>query len=186
MLGGPNHGFMNLKGFTVLEMFTLPLNKILTLWNRSSSRPTLIEFLPASVEDVVISGPTNTGLASLVLDELADAKEVHLPRIKSIHMSHIENSSRTKEEDDHKKDDNGDSVWAEAAITLPFCFACFESPIYIAQPREPNNTSVYLHDPQKLNATELIDPYKPSHLTIKMPRSFYHTTTPRVLQGFLA
>ena len=91
-----------------------------------------------------------------------------------------------EEEDDDKKDDNGDSVWAEAAITLPFCFGCFESPISIAQPREPNNTSVYLHDPQKLNATELIDPYSPSRLTIKMPRSFYRTIISRMLQVILA
>ena len=116
----PNHGFMTLKGFTALERVSIPLDTVRTLWNRSASRPTLIEFLPASVEDVVISGPTNTGLASLVLDELANAKEVHLPRIKSIHMSHIENASRTKvagenagiilelDESDDDDDDDGD------------------------------------------------------------------------------
>ena len=74
MLDGPNHGFMNLKGFTVLEMFTLPLDKILTLWNRSSSRPTMVDFLPASIADVTVVGPTDIQLASLVLDEVAKAK----------------------------------------------------------------------------------------------------------------
>ena len=38
----------------------------------------------------------NTGLASLVLGELADAKEVHFPKLKNVHMSHIENPSGTK------------------------------------------------------------------------------------------
>ena len=153
----PSHGFTSLKGFTDLERVSFSLDTVRTLWNWSSSRPRLAEFLPASVEDVTISGSTSTTLASLVLDELANAKEMHLPRIKRVHMSHIENSSGTKEEDDHKEDDNGVGVLAEAAITLPFCFACFESRNYIVQSRESNNTSVYLNGPQKLNATKLKD-----------------------------
>ena len=92
----PSHGFTSLKGFTALERVSFSLDTVRTLWNWSSSRPRLAEFLPASVEDVTISGSTSTTLATLVLDELANAKEMHLPRIKKVHMSHTEKSPRTK------------------------------------------------------------------------------------------
>ena len=62
MLDGPNHGFTSLKGFTVLKIFIILLNKILTLWNRSLSRPTMVEFLPASIEDATVVGPTDIRL----------------------------------------------------------------------------------------------------------------------------
>ena len=98
----------------------MPLDTIRTLWNRGSSWPTFIEFLPASVEEIAIVGPIGTGLASRVLDELAEAKEVHFPRLKSVYMSHIENPSRTKvysenvgivlELDDEEEDDEEGDV----------------------------------------------------------------------------
>ena len=40
----PNHGFTILKGFTVLKKVTISLDSIRTMWNRSSYRPTLVEF----------------------------------------------------------------------------------------------------------------------------------------------
>ena len=48
------------------------------------------------MEELTIVGPTDTGLASLVLDELAEAKETHFPNLKHVQMSQIENPSRTK------------------------------------------------------------------------------------------
>ena len=91
----PNHGFTSLKGFAVLKKVTIPLDTIRTLWNRSSSRPTVVDFLPASVEEVTVVGPTDTGLASLILDELADAKYISFPRLHSVQMSQIKNSHRS-------------------------------------------------------------------------------------------
>ena len=92
----PNHGFTSLRGFTVLKEVTMPLHTIRTLYNRSSSRPTSIEFLPASVEELVIFDVAHTGLGSQILDELAEAKEAHFPRLKNFHMSHNPNHSRTR------------------------------------------------------------------------------------------
>ena len=74
----------------------MPLDTIRTLYNRSSSRPTIIEFLPASVEKIIILDVAHTGLGSRVLDELVEAKELHFPRLKSLHMSHIESPSGTR------------------------------------------------------------------------------------------
>ena len=114
----PNHGFTSLTGFTGLKKVNIPLDTVRTLWNRSSSRPTFIEFLPASVEEITITGPANTTLASLVLDELAEAKRMYFPKLNNIYMSHIENSSATRvsaesagivlELDDEDEDDDDD------------------------------------------------------------------------------
>ena len=71
------------------------------------------------MEELTIVGPTDTGLASLVLDELAEAKETHFPKLKHVQMSQIENPSRTKvsaenggiilELDDEEDDDEEDN-----------------------------------------------------------------------------
>ena len=140
MLNGPNHGFASLKGFTSLKRVTISLDTVRTLWNRSSSRPTMAEFLPASIEDATVVGPTDIQLASLVLDEVAEAKWKYFPGLKSLFMSQIESLEAPKsrvlaenagivlslddeedddeddyqeddyQEDDEKKDGNDDDV----------------------------------------------------------------------------
>ena len=69
-----------------------------------------------SALSLALTAPANTGLASRVLDELAEAKGIYFPKLKNIHMSHIENSSGTRvsaenarivlELDDEEEDDN--------------------------------------------------------------------------------
>ena len=96
MLDGPNHGFTSLKGFSSLKRVTISQDTVRTLWNRSSSRPTMVEFLPASITDVTVVGPTDIRLASLVLDEVAEAKWEHFPGLKSLFMSQIESLEAPK------------------------------------------------------------------------------------------
>ena len=53
-----------------------------TSWSRSS----LVDFLPSSVEEVTIIGPTTCRNAKKLLDQLAHAKAVHFPGLKNVHM----------------------------------------------------------------------------------------------------
>ena len=82
----PSHGFQNLTGFTVLKKVTITLDTIRSGGNTSSSRPSLVDFLPSSVEEITVVGPTTYRNAKKVLDELAHAKAVHFPGLKNVHM----------------------------------------------------------------------------------------------------
>ena len=82
----PSHGFHSLTGFTVLKKITITLDTIRCGENTSSSRPSLVEFLPSSVEEITVIGPTTCQDAKKVLDELAHAKAVHFPGLKKVHM----------------------------------------------------------------------------------------------------
>lgn len=50
------------------------------------SRPSLVDYLPSSVEEVTITGPTTCRNAKKLLDQLAHAKAVHFPGLKNVHM----------------------------------------------------------------------------------------------------
>ncbi len=83
----PSHGFDNLTGFTVLKKVMITLDTFHNEWNRSWSRPTLVDFLPSSVEEILVVGQTTCHNAEKVLDELAYAKAVHFPGLKKVQMT---------------------------------------------------------------------------------------------------
>ncbi len=82
----PSHGFNSLTGFTALKKVTITLDTIRNGGNTSSSRPSLVDFLPSSVEEITVVGPITCRDAKKVLDELAHAKAVHFPGLKNVHM----------------------------------------------------------------------------------------------------
>ena len=82
----PSHGFNSLTGFTVLKKVTITLDTIRSGGNTSSSRPSLVDFLPSSVEEITVVGPITCRNAKKILDELAYAKALHFPGLKNVHM----------------------------------------------------------------------------------------------------
>ena len=50
------------------------------------SRPSVVEFLPRSVKEMTIVGSIRCRNAKELLDQLADAKAVHFPGLRYVHM----------------------------------------------------------------------------------------------------
>ena len=82
----PNHGCHSLFGFAVLKRITIPQHTFQHGGRVSLSRPSLVDFLPSSVEEVTIVGPTTFRNAKKLLDQLAHAKAVQFPELKNVHM----------------------------------------------------------------------------------------------------
>ena len=82
----PSHGFHSLTGFTVLQKITITLDTIRHGGYGNLSRPSLVDFLPHSVEELTIIGPTKRRIAEKILDDSSCAKAVHFPGLKKIHI----------------------------------------------------------------------------------------------------
>ena len=81
----PSHGFHSLAGFTALKKITIPVDTI-RHGGWQLSRPSIVEFLPPSVEELTIVGPIRCRNAKELLDQLADAKAWHFPGLRDVHM----------------------------------------------------------------------------------------------------
>ena len=82
----PSHGFHSVFGFAVLKRITIPQDTFQHGGYVCLSRPSLVDFLPSSVEEVTIFGPTTCRNAKKLLDQLAHAKAVQFPGLKNVHM----------------------------------------------------------------------------------------------------
>ena len=81
----PSHGFHSLAAYTALKNITIPVDTI-RHGGWQLLRPSIVEFLPPSVKKMTIVGPIRCRNAKELLDQLADAKAMHSPGLKHVHM----------------------------------------------------------------------------------------------------